>query len=174
MIIFLNHLIYRILFFFWVGILYVRSSLLYLQLKALGLPFLSPYLKSIGSDFRHGANFSSSASTVLQPTTSLDIGGISPFHLSIKFRQLHQFKARVSEFHQQGKSNQNSCYKLAYGLCCILQNICVLCANSHSNNTTQEERCPKFAPQERIYLHRIYLENPFIRSILAKMTSLRN
>ncbi|KAK6136585.1 hypothetical protein DH2020_029675 [Rehmannia glutinosa] len=51
---------------------------LYLDFLAqgLGLPFISPYLQSIGSDYRHGANFATSASTVLQPQSSLFVNGL--------------------------------------------------------------------------------------------------
>ncbi|KAL2336119.1 hypothetical protein Fmac_010565 [Flemingia macrophylla] len=70
----------------------------------LGLPYLSPYLQSIGSDYTHGANFASSASTVLPPTTSFFVSGLSPFSLSIQLKQMKQFKARVDEFHQSGTS----------------------------------------------------------------------
>ncbi|GAY51390.1 hypothetical protein WN943_017556 [Citrus x changshan-huyou] len=67
--------------------------------QALGLPFLSPYLQSIGSDYRHGANYATLASTVLLPNTSLFVTGISPFSLAIQLNQMKEFKARVDEFH---------------------------------------------------------------------------
>ncbi|KAL3517245.1 hypothetical protein ACH5RR_024147 [Cinchona calisaya] len=67
--------------------------------QALGLPFLSPYLKSIGSDFRHGANFATLASTVLLPNTSLFVTGISPFSLAIQLNQIKQFKVEVETRH---------------------------------------------------------------------------
>ncbi|XP_047172077.1 GDSL esterase/lipase At4g01130-like [Vigna umbellata] len=70
--------------------------------QGLGLPFLSPYLESIGSDYSHGANFASSASTVIPPITSFFHSGLSPFSLSIQLSQMRQFKARVDEFHQTG------------------------------------------------------------------------
>ncbi|EYU32204.1 hypothetical protein ABFS82_02G170800 [Erythranthe guttata] len=73
--------------------------------QGLGLPFLSPYLQSIGSDFRHGANFATSASTVLQPNTSLYVTGVSPFYLAVQINQLKNFKARVEEFKSQGQTN---------------------------------------------------------------------
>ncbi|XP_073000282.1 GDSL esterase/lipase At4g01130 [Typha latifolia] len=63
--------------------------------QALGLPFLSPYLRSIGSDFRHGANFATLASTVLLPNTSLFVSGISPFSLAIQLNQIKQLKAQA-------------------------------------------------------------------------------
>ncbi|XP_052211167.1 GDSL esterase/lipase At4g01130 [Diospyros lotus] len=72
--------------------------------EALGLPFLSPYLQSIGSDFRHGANFATLASTVLLPNTSLFVTGISPFSLAIQLNQMKQFKARVDGHHSKGST----------------------------------------------------------------------
>ncbi|RXH93734.1 hypothetical protein DVH24_014310 [Malus domestica] len=51
--------------------------------QALGLPFISPYLKSIGSDYKHWANYATLASIVLLPNTSLFVTGISPFSLAI-------------------------------------------------------------------------------------------
>ncbi|XP_014506492.1 GDSL esterase/lipase At4g01130, partial [Vigna radiata var. radiata] len=68
----------------------------------LGLPFLSPYLQSIGSDYRHGANYATLASTVLLPNTSLFVTGISPFSLAIQLNQMKQFKTKVNEVHEQG------------------------------------------------------------------------
>ncbi|KAJ6320264.1 hypothetical protein OIU78_015615 [Salix suchowensis] len=71
--------------------------------QALGLPFLSPYLQSIGSDYRHGANYATLASTVLLPNTSLFVTGISPFSLAIQINQMKEFKAKVHEFHSARK-----------------------------------------------------------------------
>ncbi|KAL6518097.1 hypothetical protein OROMI_033798 [Orobanche minor] len=67
--------------------------------QAVGLPFISPYLQSIGSDFRHGANFATLASTVLLPQTSLFVTGVSPFSLAIQLNQMKQFKVNVNELH---------------------------------------------------------------------------
>ncbi|XWS35856.1 hypothetical protein CRYUN_Cryun20dG0032700 [Craigia yunnanensis] len=71
--------------------------------QALGLPFISPYLQSIGSDFRHGANYATLASTVLLPNTSLFVTGISPFSLAIQLNQMKEFKAKVVEYHSANK-----------------------------------------------------------------------
>lgn len=72
-----------------------------LAAQGLGFPFLSPYLKSIGSDYTHGANFATSASTVLLPTTSFFVSGLTPFALTIQLlRQMKQFKAKVDNFHK--------------------------------------------------------------------------
>ncbi|KAL0464877.1 UNVERIFIED_CONTAM: GDSL esterase/lipase [Sesamum latifolium] len=73
--------------------------------QGLGLPFVSPYLQSIGSDYRHGTNFATAASTVLMPTTSLFVNGVSPFYLAVQINQMKQFKAKVEEFKSQGQTN---------------------------------------------------------------------
>ncbi|KAG8391905.1 hypothetical protein BUALT_Bualt01G0235600 [Buddleja alternifolia] len=73
--------------------------------QALGLPFLSPYLQSIGSDYRHGANFATLASTVRLPKTSLFVSGVSPFSLAIQLNQMKQFKVKVDELNSSGKTN---------------------------------------------------------------------
>ncbi|KAK6804621.1 hypothetical protein RDI58_002405 [Solanum bulbocastanum] len=73
--------------------------------QALNLPFLSPYLQSIGSDYKHGANFATLASTVRLPQTSLFVTGVSPFSLEIQLRQMKEFKAKVDELPRKGKSN---------------------------------------------------------------------
>ncbi|XP_031504395.1 GDSL esterase/lipase At4g01130 isoform X1 [Nymphaea colorata] len=74
--------------------------------QALGLPFLSPYLQALGSDFTHGANFATLASTVLLPNTSLFVTGISPFSLAIQRNQMKEFKARVTQLRFQGKDTK--------------------------------------------------------------------
>ncbi|KAM7476488.1 hypothetical protein LguiB_023731 [Lonicera macranthoides] len=70
--------------------------------QALGVPFLSPYLQSIGSDYRRGANFATLASTVLLPKTSLFVSGLSPFSLAIQLNQMKEFKVRVDQLHSKG------------------------------------------------------------------------
>lgn len=69
--------------------------------EALGLPYLSPYLQSIGSNFSHGANFATLASTVLLPNTSVFVSGISPFCLAIQFNQMNELRVRVFEMGPQ-------------------------------------------------------------------------
>lgn len=61
----------------------------------MGLPLLSPYLQSIGSDYRHGANFATLASTALLPNTSVFVTGTSPFSLGIQLNQMKEFRNRV-------------------------------------------------------------------------------
>ncbi|XAR53988.1 Alpha-L-fucosidase [Bertholletia excelsa] len=71
--------------------------------QALRLPSLSPYLQSIGSDYRHGSNFATAASTVLLPNSFLSATRISPFSLAIQLNQMKQFKAKVDELHSKGE-----------------------------------------------------------------------
>lgn len=71
--------------------------------QAFGLPFLSPYLQSIDSDFRHGANYASNAGTVLQPNTSQYVTGISPFYLGVQYKQMLDFKVRVLDLLSKGR-----------------------------------------------------------------------
>ncbi|KAI3681839.1 hypothetical protein L6452_36644 [Arctium lappa] len=73
--------------------------------QRLGIPLVSPYLKSIGSDYKHGANFATLASTVLLPKTSLFVSGLSPFALPIQLNQMKNFKAQVDQLYDQGSSN---------------------------------------------------------------------
>ncbi|XP_070058004.1 GDSL esterase/lipase At4g01130-like isoform X2 [Nicotiana tomentosiformis] len=73
--------------------------------QALGLPFVSPYLQSIGSDYRHGVNFATISSTVLLPQSSLFVYGVSPFSLEIQLRQMKEFKVKVDELQSKGNSN---------------------------------------------------------------------
>ncbi|XP_010522937.1 PREDICTED: GDSL esterase/lipase At4g01130 [Tarenaya hassleriana] len=73
--------------------------------QALGMPFISPYLQSIGSDYRHGANFATLASTVLLPNTSLFVSGISPFSLAIQLNQMKDFHVKAHPHpHSSGSS----------------------------------------------------------------------
>ncbi|KAL3526366.1 hypothetical protein ACH5RR_011022 [Cinchona calisaya] len=68
----------------------------------LGLPFLSPYLDSLGSNFRHGANFATGGAMIHRPTASWFQTGSSPFPLEIQVEQYIQFKERTAYFYAQG------------------------------------------------------------------------
>ncbi|KAH7853205.1 hypothetical protein Vadar_034781 [Vaccinium darrowii] len=67
----------------------------------LGLPYLSAYLDSIGTSFRHGANFAVSGSSI-RP------GGYSPIHLDLQIGQFSQFKSRTTALYNQVGSNGKS------------------------------------------------------------------
>ena len=70
--------------------------------EKLGLPFLSAYLDSIEPNFRHGANFGASGSTI-QPTDAKLFGaGFSHLSLHIQLLQFEQFKDRTKEPLNQG------------------------------------------------------------------------
>ncbi|KAK9272571.1 hypothetical protein L1049_002945 [Liquidambar formosana] len=69
----------------------------------LGLPYLSAYLDSIGTNFRQGANFATGSSTIRRPNKTMFQGGASPFSLDIQIEHYHQFKARTSYFYNQAK-----------------------------------------------------------------------
>ncbi|XP_031265289.1 GDSL esterase/lipase At5g14450-like [Pistacia vera] len=70
--------------------------------KSLKLPYLSAYLDSIGTNFRHGANFATGGSSV-RP------GGYSPFHLAIQISQFIQFKSRtIALYNQLSSSNRTT------------------------------------------------------------------
>eukprot|EP01018_Ginkgo_biloba_P013742 Gb_27654 [translate_table: standard] len=56
---------------------------------ALGLPFLSPYLQSVDSNFSHGANFAASGAT------ARDIKFIAPISLKVQVNQFKVFKQQV-------------------------------------------------------------------------------
>nr|BAX24939.1 putative Esterase precursor [Oryza punctata] len=50
---------------------------------------------SVGSGYRHGANFATLASTALQPNTSLFVTGISPFFLAVQLNQMKELRNKV-------------------------------------------------------------------------------
>ncbi|KAL8139504.1 hypothetical protein V2J09_005525 [Rumex salicifolius] len=66
----------------------------------LGVPYLSPYLDSIGTNFRHGANFATGGSSI-RP------GGYSPFHLGIQINQFIRFKSCTTELYKQHGATGN-------------------------------------------------------------------
>ncbi|KAK9076377.1 hypothetical protein SSX86_004711 [Deinandra increscens subsp. villosa] len=73
--------------------------------ERIGIPYVSPYLKSIGSDYRHGANFATLASTARLPQTSLFVSGLSPFALPIQLAQMNHFKTIVENLYTQESTN---------------------------------------------------------------------
>ncbi|KAK6267359.1 hypothetical protein QUC31_018196 [Theobroma cacao] len=60
----------------------------------LQLPYLSAYLDSVGTNFRHGANFATGGSSIRPP-------GYSPFNLGVQISQFIQFKARTTALYNQ-------------------------------------------------------------------------
>lgn len=62
--------------------------------NAMNLTLLSPYLESVGSDFRHGSNFACAGSTVNQTATT--------FPLPVQVNQFIRFRARVVDIFSEG------------------------------------------------------------------------
>ncbi|WCJ38561.1 GDSL-like Lipase/Acylhydrolase superfamily protein [Euphorbia peplus] len=70
--------------------------------ESLGLPFLSPYLDSMGSNFSHGANFATAGSTIRPQNTTMAQSGCSPISLNIQLVQFSDFHKRSHNFTAQG------------------------------------------------------------------------
>ncbi|KAK7293493.1 hypothetical protein RJT34_16359 [Clitoria ternatea] len=70
----------------------------------LGFPYLSAYINSIGTSYRHGANFAAGSSTIRRQNRTYFDGG-SPFTLEIQTEQLNQFKARTGKFFNRAERN---------------------------------------------------------------------
>ncbi|KAK4477362.1 hypothetical protein RD792_016583 [Penstemon davidsonii] len=71
----------------------------------LGLPYPSPYLDSIGTNFGHGANFATGGSTIRRQNETIYENGISPFSLDIQIVQFDQFKERTNELYHQANNH---------------------------------------------------------------------
>lgn len=69
--------------------------------EKLKLPLLSPYLDSLGTNFRHGANFATGGSSI-RP------GGYSPFHLGVQISQFVRFKSYSTALYTRITPNGHS------------------------------------------------------------------
>ncbi|KAK6922292.1 GDSL lipase/esterase [Dillenia turbinata] len=69
---------------------------------SLGLPYLSAFLDSMGTNFRHGANFATAGSTIRPQNTTITQTGVSPFSLDVQFKQFSDFHTRSQVFRQKG------------------------------------------------------------------------
>ncbi|OAY58267.1 esterase [Manihot esculenta] len=70
--------------------------------KSFNRSYLSAYLDSLGTNFKQGANFASSASTIQVPTSIIPNGGYSPFYLNVQYEQFLQFMSRSQIIREQG------------------------------------------------------------------------
>ncbi|AES59828.1 GDSL-like lipase/acylhydrolase [Medicago truncatula] len=70
--------------------------------QSFGLPFLSPYLNSLGPNFTHGVNFATAASTIKIPNSIIPNGMFSPFYLRIQYIQFRDFIPRTKFIRDQG------------------------------------------------------------------------
>ncbi|KAG2646498.1 GDSL esterase/lipase ACHE-like [Panicum virgatum] len=59
--------------------------------ESLGIPYLSAYLNSIGSNFTQGANFATAGSSIRRQNTSLFLSGFSPISLDVQSWEFEQF-----------------------------------------------------------------------------------
>ncbi|XP_031404297.1 GDSL esterase/lipase At3g27950-like [Punica granatum] len=66
--------------------------------EKLGVPYLSAYLDSLGTNFRQGANFATAGSSILP-------GFFSPFDLGVQISQFSQFKSRTTELYNNVSSS---------------------------------------------------------------------
>ncbi|KAK7385191.1 hypothetical protein VNO78_30904 [Psophocarpus tetragonolobus] len=69
--------------------------------QSFGLPFLSPYLDSLGTNFSHGANFATFGSTI-RPPPSIAKQLLSPFYLEVQYWQFERFKPTSQFIRNQG------------------------------------------------------------------------
>ncbi|CAM6126610.1 unnamed protein product [Calypogeia fissa] len=71
---------------------------------ALKMPFLDPYVKGVGSNFRRGANFAAGGARATNET------GDTPFSLSVQLNQFREFKRDVLNLIKQGSSQNGADY----------------------------------------------------------------
>ncbi|XP_019455186.1 PREDICTED: esterase-like [Lupinus angustifolius] len=66
--------------------------------ESYGLPYLSAYLDSLGTNFSHGANFATLGSTIRPPGQNAP----SPFYLNLQYSQFMNFIPKTQYIRQQG------------------------------------------------------------------------
>ncbi|XP_010470714.1 PREDICTED: alpha-L-fucosidase 3-like [Camelina sativa] len=70
--------------------------------ESLGLPYLSAFLDSVGSNFSHGANFATAGSPIRALNSTLRQSGFSPFSLDVQFVQFYNFHNRSQTVRSRG------------------------------------------------------------------------
>ncbi|GLT36648.1 hypothetical protein SLA2020_110120 [Shorea laevis] len=70
--------------------------------EKLELPYLSAYLDSIGTNFRHGANFAIGGSTIQPLDARVFNQGFNPISLDIQILQFEQLRERTNELYREG------------------------------------------------------------------------
>ncbi|KAL3643992.1 hypothetical protein CASFOL_011924 [Castilleja foliolosa] len=68
-----------------------------------GIPYISAYLDSLGSNYQQGANFATGGATILKPNESWFVTGVSPFNLEIQVEHYTQLKDRSPYLYNQTK-----------------------------------------------------------------------
>ncbi|KAJ6719650.1 hypothetical protein OIU79_007320 [Salix purpurea] len=75
--------------------------------KSFGLPYLSAYLDSVGSNFTHGANFATAGSTIRPQNSTLHQSGFSPISLDVQWNEFYDFHRRSQIIRSQGGVYKN-------------------------------------------------------------------
>ncbi|XP_071717493.1 GDSL esterase/lipase At3g26430-like [Rutidosis leptorrhynchoides] len=70
--------------------------------KGLGLPYLSAFLDSMGTNFSHGANYATIGSTIRRQNTTIFQSGYSPISLDIQYAEFSSFLKRSQLIRQRG------------------------------------------------------------------------
>ncbi|KAK8582893.1 hypothetical protein V6N13_069661 [Hibiscus sabdariffa] len=70
--------------------------------ESLGLPYLSAFLDSLGTNFTHGANFATAGSTIRPQNTTLRQSGFSPISLNVQYYEFHDFHLRSQVLRKRG------------------------------------------------------------------------
>ncbi|XP_021292836.1 GDSL esterase/lipase At3g26430-like isoform X2 [Herrania umbratica] len=70
--------------------------------QSLGLPYLSAFLDSVGTNFTHGANFATAGSTIRPQNTTLHQSGFSPISLNVQYYEFHDFLVRSQVVRKRG------------------------------------------------------------------------
>ena len=95
--------------------------------EELKLPYLSAYLNSVGSNYRHGANFATGGSSI-RP------GGYSPFHLGLQVSQFIQFKSHTKILFNQLSDNSWFSHPYSIFFSCLCHYVRFLEAYNNNNN----------------------------------------
>jgi hypothetical protein len=118
--------------------------------KHLRLPYLSAYLDSIGTSFRHGANFATGGARIRRFNTSFFVTGESPFSLDIQIVQFDQFKARTSNLYNHGNIKyhlKRNCFSA------IFVSFIFFVGNMQPRNTPTEEISQGLRTSQRLFIH---------------------
>ncbi|KAK7247380.1 hypothetical protein RIF29_42262 [Crotalaria pallida] len=70
--------------------------------NSMGLPYLSAYLDSMGSNFSYGGNFATAGSTIRPPNITKSRSGYSPISLDVQTVQFSDFKTRSNLIRKGG------------------------------------------------------------------------
>lgn len=83
----------------------MRNTVCWFSAESYGLPYLSAFLDSLGSNFSHGANFATAGATIRPQNTTMAQSGYSPISLDVQSVQFSDFHRRSQIFNKQGGSH---------------------------------------------------------------------